>query len=132
MGAWRRGDESGALVRRRGAASAATDALTTLRRRIDAIDDEIVAALNRRAAVAALRDALLGLHDYPDGGAFYLKQALAKKHQVEPQSLIVGNGTNEIIEILARTCLRPGENVVYADPSFIVYKLVPLAMGAEV
>jgi histidinol-phosphate aminotransferase len=83
-------------------------------------------------AVAAIERALSSLHDYPDGGAFYLKQALAKRHGVGLESLIVGNGTNELLEILLRTCLRPGENTVYAAPSFIVYKLVPLAMGIEV
>ncbi len=83
-------------------------------------------------AVAAVAQALSGLADYPDGGAFYLKQALAQKHGVGPERLIVGNGTNEILEILMRTCLRPGENVVYGAPSFIVYKLVPQAMGIEV
>lgn len=83
-------------------------------------------------AVAAMRDALNRVHDYPDGAAFYLKQRLATRLGVAENSLIIGNGTNELIEMVIRTCLRPGENLIYANPSFIVYKLVTQAMGQEV
>ncbi len=83
-------------------------------------------------AIAAIQGALHQIHDYPDGGAFYLKAALAEFHNVRPEQLVMGNGTNEVIELIARTCLRPDENIIYAQASFIVYKLVSLALGREI
>ena len=83
-------------------------------------------------AVEAVQAALTSLHDYPDGGAFYFKRRLAEFLGVDANQLIVGNGTNEIIEMIFRTVLRPGENTIYSQASFIVYKLIPMAMGAEI
>ncbi len=83
-------------------------------------------------ALAAIRAALPTLNDYPDGSAFYLKRRLAELHRVAPEQIVVGNGTNEIIEMVVRTCMRPGENTLFADPSFIVYRLAPQAAGHEV
>ncbi len=83
-------------------------------------------------AVEAVRAAASSLHDYPDGGAFYLKRRLAEFLDVGTDQLIVGNGTNEILEMIFRTVLRPGENTIYSQASFIVYKLCPMAMGAEI
>ncbi len=83
-------------------------------------------------AVTAIQRSLAGLNDYPDGGAYYLKQALAARHRVDARQIIVGNGTNELLEMVVRTCVRPGESVLYADPSFIVYKLAPLAAGCSI
>lgn len=83
-------------------------------------------------AVQAMGRALGSMHEYPDGGAYYLKQRIAKFHGVQVNQIIVGNGSNELIEMIVRTCLRPGENMLYADPSFIAYKLVAQAAGAMV
>ena len=83
-------------------------------------------------AVAAIQEALTTLHDYPDGGAFYLKQKLAGFLNVEQEQLLFGNGTNELLEMIIRTCMRPEDNIVYAQSSFIVYKLVSMAIGAEI
>lgn len=83
-------------------------------------------------AIEAMAKAIGTLHDYPDGGAFYLKQKLAALCHVDEQQFIIGNGTNELIEMVVRTCLRPGENLLYASPSFIVYKLVAQAMERDV
>lgn len=82
-------------------------------------------------AVGAMQEHLATLHDYPDAGAFHLKNALAAFHDVSTEQIVVGNGTNEILEMLIRTVLRPGENVVYADPSFVVYKLCTLSAGRD-
>jgi histidinol-phosphate/aromatic aminotransferase/cobyric acid decarboxylase-like protein len=51
----------------------------------------------------ALRQALAGLNRYPDGSGYYLRQALAKKHGVSAEAIVLGNGSNELIELLART-----------------------------
>ena len=88
-------------------------------------------------AIAAMKRALAGVSDYPDGGAFYLKERLREHLSTRSRSLgvdqiIVGNGTNEIIEMIVRTFVRTGENIIYLDPSFIVYKLCAHAAGHAV
>ena len=74
-------------------------------------------------AVDAMRAALSGVHDYPDASAFYMKKALAQSLGVTEQHLVMGNGGDELIDAVVRACVRPGESLLYADPSFISYKL---------
>jgi histidinol-phosphate aminotransferase len=78
-------------------------------------------------AVAAIRKVLEGLNRYPDGSGFYLSQALAKHCGVDLNQVILGNGSNELIELAVRTFVQTGDEVVSADPSFVVYKLVTQA-----
>jgi histidinol-phosphate aminotransferase len=80
-------------------------------------------------ALAAIAAALPALHRYPDGSAFYLKRRLAERLGVAPAELLVGNGSNEIIELVVRTFLRPGDEAVMADQAFVVYRLVVQAAG---
>ena len=80
-------------------------------------------------ALEAIRAKLDQLHLYPDGDCFYLKQGLAKKLGVEPEEIIFGNGSNEIIELAARTFMRVGDEAVMARQAFIVYKLIVQAVG---
>ncbi len=82
-------------------------------------------------AVAALRRALDAgqLNRYPDGGGYYLKQALSARWGLPENQFILGNGSNEIIEFLCRTFLQPGDEVVAADLTFVVYKLITTAAG---
>ena len=80
-------------------------------------------------AVAAIQAALGGLHRYPDGSAFYLKRRLAVRLGVRPEEIVVGNGSNEIIELVVRTFLRPRDEAVMADQAFVVYRLVVQAAG---
>ena len=82
-------------------------------------------------ALAAMRDKIEQLHLYPDGDCFYLKQALAGKLGVKPDHLIFGNGSNEIIELAARTFLRPGDEAVMAEQAFVVYQLIVQAVGGR-
>ena len=63
-------------------------------------------------AIIAMQKAIPSLHFYPDGNAFYLKQKLAAKLGVETSNLVLGNGSNEIIEFVAHALLAPGDNVV--------------------
>jgi histidinol-phosphate aminotransferase len=83
-------------------------------------------------AIAAVRDALPCTHDYPDGSCFHLKRDLAAHLRVSATEILVGNGTNEIIEMLVRTCIRPGEHMLYQGGSFVIYKLCALASGSAV
>src|SRR6266581_9644433 len=69
------------------------------------------------------------LNRYPDGSGFYLRQALAKKHGVSPDHVVLGNGSNELIELLVRTFLRPGDEAVVPHPSFPVYPMIVQAAG---
>lgn len=80
-------------------------------------------------AVAALRGALAGLHRYPDGGGFYLKQQLAQKLRVGTNQIALGNGSNELLELLARSFLRPGDDAVMSAQAFVVYASVVQAAG---
>lgn len=81
----------------------------------------------REAATRALAEA----HLYPDGNATELKAALAAKLGVDVGRLVVGNGSNEIIELLVRTFVGPDESVVSAWPSFVVYRLAAQAQGRD-
>jgi histidinol-phosphate aminotransferase len=80
-------------------------------------------------ALAAIRARLGQLHLYPDGDCFYLKERLAAKLGVGAEQLIFGNGSNEIIELAARTFMRPGDEAVMARQAFIVYKLIVQGVG---
>lgn len=83
-------------------------------------------------ALAAMQKALPGLSLYPDGNAFYLKQKLAAKLGVEPANLILGNGSNEIIEFVAHALLAPGDDIVVSQYCFAIYPIVARMLGANV
>jgi histidinol-phosphate aminotransferase len=82
-------------------------------------------------AVDAIAAALKNLHRYPDGGGYYLKQRLARKFDLTPEHFILGNGTNELLELAARVFLVPGDEAIYAHPAFVVYDMVVQATGAR-
>ena len=75
-------------------------------------------------ATAAIRAVLKKLQRYPDGAGYYLKEALAEKWKVLPAQVMIGNGSNEIIELLVRTFILPGDEAVMARPSFSLYHLM--------
>jgi len=77
----------------------------------------------------AIVDALGALNRYPDGSGFYLRQALAKKHGVTPEHVMLGNGSNELIELLVHAFVRPGDEAVVPHPSFVVYPTSVQAAG---
>ena len=72
----------------------------------------------------------LSLNRYPDGNGYYLKQALSRRLSVSEDEIILGNGSNELIDIAARTFLQPGDEAVMAHPSFVVYPMATQAQGA--
>src|SRR5262245_31147102 len=82
-------------------------------------------------ALAAARRALEEGQLYPDGGCFDLRQKLAPVRGVSPDELVIGNGSNEIIELLGHVFVGAGDHVVMAAPAFVVYKLVTLLFGAK-
>jgi histidinol-phosphate aminotransferase len=74
-------------------------------------------------ALAALSQGAETLHRYPDGGAFRLREALADRWKVTPDQVILGNGSDEILGLLARTFLAPGDEAIMADQTFVIYKM---------
>lgn len=83
-------------------------------------------------AIAAMQKAIRGVNLYPDGNAFYLKQKLAAKLGVEPANLVLGNGSNEIIEFVAHALLGPDTEVVVSQYCFAIYPIAAKMFGAEV
>ena len=83
------------------------------------------------AALAAMEKTFQALHLYPDGNAFYLKRKLADQLGLEPANLILGNGSNEIIEFVGHALLTPGTNVVTSQYCFAVYPIVTRLFGAD-
>jgi histidinol-phosphate aminotransferase len=81
--------------------------------------------------VAAARAAAADIGWYPDGGAFALKRALAERFGLPPEAVTVGNGSNDILVMVAEAYLGPGSNAVYAAHAFAVYALATQATGAE-
>ncbi len=84
-------------------------------------------------ALAALSGETSTLHRYPDGGAFRLRESLADCWKVTPDQVILGNGSDEILGLLARTFLAPGDEAIMADQTFVIYKMeVTAAHGKPV
>ena len=79
----------------------------------------------QRAVAAALAQ----LNRYPDGSGFYLRQALAQRHGLTADHIVLGNGSNDLIELLVRSFLRPGDEAVVPHPSFVVYPMIVQAAG---
>jgi histidinol-phosphate aminotransferase len=82
-------------------------------------------------ATQAITDRLDTLHRYPDGSGFYLKSKLSKKYSIPPDQIILGNGSNELIELVIRTFLSTEEHVMQAFPTFLVYEKIVKGAGGQ-
>jgi histidinol-phosphate aminotransferase len=82
-------------------------------------------------ALAAMREALPRAHFYPDGGGYYLREAIAAKFGLRRENIILGNGSNEIIEFLGHAFLKPGDEIVTSDHAFAVYRLMAQLFGVR-
>ncbi len=82
-------------------------------------------------ALKAIRDHLENLRRYPDGSGFYLKQRLSQRLGVAESCIVLGNGSNEIIDLIIRTFVQPGEEVLMSEPTFLVYQLMTQAVGGR-
>ena len=82
-------------------------------------------------ALAAMHEALERSHFYPDGGGWALRGAIAEKLGLDRENVILGNGSNEIIEFIGHAFLRPGDEVVTARHAFAVYTLMAQLFGAK-
>ena len=79
----------------------------------------------------AMRESLLDVNRYPDGGSTFLREGLSNKLGVPASRIMVGQGSNELLRLLANVLLDPGDEAVMADPSFIVYPTVTKLMNAK-
>ncbi len=80
-------------------------------------------------AIEAVRASAGDLHRYPDGSSYYLKRDLAAHLGVTPDMIVLGNGSNEVIELLMRALFNTGDEAVMGEPSFAVYPIVVKCMG---
>ena len=82
-------------------------------------------------ALAAVERHLRDLSRYPDGNGFALKQALARKHGLAPEQITLGNGSNDVLEFLARAFVASGDEVIFSEHAFAVYPIVTQAVGGR-
>lgn len=82
-------------------------------------------------ALAAIENVFLELSRYPDGNGYALKTALAERLGVQQEQIVLGNGSNDILEMAARAFLAPGGSAVYSQYAFAVYPLAVQAVGAR-
>ena len=82
-------------------------------------------------ALDALRHSLEALARYPDGTAYYLRRALSKHLDVDEASLTIGNGSNDVIDLVVRAFVSPDQEVIYPQYGFLVFELAPQSVGAK-
>jgi len=82
-------------------------------------------------ALRAIQEHLSQLHRYPESGAFALRERLSQHLCLAPDRLIFGNGSDEILDLALRTFVKPGEEVISAAPSFLMYGLITQAVGGR-
>ena len=80
-------------------------------------------------ALKAIGNSFADLNRYPDGAGYYLKKALSETLSVGEEELILGNGSNELLDIAARTFMKAGDEAVMASPSFVVYAMAVQSVG---
>lgn len=82
-------------------------------------------------ALLAMQEAVEEVHIYPDGGGWKLRRAIAEKFGLELSNVILGSGSNEVIEFIGHAFLKPGDNIITAEHAFLVYKLMAKVFGAD-
>ncbi len=101
------------------------------------IDNSIKLASNENPlgpsprAVEAIRQALDDLHRYPDAGGRNLTRAIAEQYHIDPAGIVLGNGSDDIIALLTSVLLRPSDEVILPQPSFLFYEIALRSLGAR-
>ncbi|VAW90858.1 Biosynthetic Aromatic amino acid aminotransferase beta [hydrothermal vent metagenome] len=83
-------------------------------------------------AISAIKNKLNDFARYPDGNGFELKRKLAAIHSIQPDQITLGNGSNDILEFVARTFVSAGDEVIFSQHAFAVYPLVTQAIGGTI
>src|SRR5438046_8568761 len=81
-------------------------------------------------AVAAYRALAGEIHRYPDGGAEELREAIGRRHGLDPARIVCGAGSDELITLLLRSYAGPGDEVLYSRHGFLMYPINPQPVGA--
>ena len=112
--------------------------IAELAREMDMMESDIIKLASNEnplgaspRVLAAIENVMLELARYPDGNGFELKTALAQRHGVELSQIVLGNGSNDVLELVARAFLTAQTSAVYAQHAFAVYPLVTQATGAR-
>ncbi|OAQ19941.1 histidinol-phosphate transaminase [Thermosulfurimonas dismutans] len=82
-------------------------------------------------ALTAIRERLSEIHRYPEASGRDLSEALAKRFGVKPEMVVLGNGSNEVIDLLIRALVSPGEEIILSAPTFLMYEKFGAAAGAK-
>lgn len=102
------------------------------------VKDAVKMASNENAlgpspkAIKAMRRSLSEVHRYPDGGCFYLREKLAKQLRVRREELVFGNGSDELLVFAVRAFVSAGDEIVIADPTFLIYEIAAQAENGRV
>jgi histidinol-phosphate aminotransferase len=83
-------------------------------------------------ALAAMRKAAANANIYPDSNSFYLKRAIARRSGLAPENVVLGNGSDELIDIIIKTFLEPDENLVTSEGTFLEYEIIAGTYGRTV
>ena len=83
-------------------------------------------------AVKAIKKYLGSLNRYPEGGCFYLRQAVARKFKIKPEQIIFGNGSDELIGLALRAFVEEEGEVIVASPTFLMYEVASIVHGAKI
>lgn len=83
-------------------------------------------------AVNAIKRSLLEINRYPDSQSFYLKNRLSRFFGLKPENFILGNGSDEVIDIIIKTFVEEGENIITSDVTFLEYEIISNVLGRRV
>ncbi len=75
-------------------------------------------------AVAAIKKAVYGVNRYPDSNSFYLKRKLASIYKLRPENFVLGNGSDELIDVVIRTFVNEDENIITCQQTFLEYEII--------
>ena len=96
-----------------------------------AVGEREPARRRARRRSAAYRELAGELHRYPDGSCTALRQAIGRRHNLDPDAIVCGAGSDELIGLLIRAYAGPGDEVLYSRHGFLMYPLAALAAGAH-
>jgi histidinol-phosphate aminotransferase len=77
----------------------------------------------------AIFEAVREVNRYPDANSYYLRMKLAQKFGMPPETIVLGNGSSELLKLIAEAVVMNGDRVIYADPSFVMYPIITAARG---
>jgi len=83
-------------------------------------------------AMEAIKKNLNSINRYPDGSSFFLKKKIAKGFNLDPENIVLGNGSDELIDIIIKTFVEEDENIITADTTFLEYEIIAKVLGRKI